>query len=292
MKEYIESPFYSIKNNKLFYLNSYEICKLPLEEEIKRDILITEGVLFRKNDIQRQKKTTLVLEPHPDDFVLSALGYILNKYNAIIGNIFSKTDINSFTWINSIQINENEYEKLRIKESILSIEELLHQQFISLYEKSSRISKKNYQCMEKQILKFIQKILQENDIDTILVPMGIGNHPDHLIVYNTIMNNKDMVKNKKIILYPEYPYARCKKSYIDRLNMLEDKYKLNKIIIDVGEDEINVFANAISAYRSQFDDINRNQMLAIIREDCRALAQENNQDKEVLVYYEVEGEKR
>ena len=242
MKEYIESPFYSIKNNKLFYLNSYEICKLPLEEEIKRDILITEGVLFRKNEIQRQKKTTLVLEPHPDDFVLSALGYILNKYNAIIGNIFSKTDINSFTWINSIQINENEYEKLRIKESILSIEELLHQQFISLYEKSSRISKKNYQCMEKQILKFIQKILQENDIDTILVPMGIGNHPDHLIVYNTIMNNKDMVKNKKIILYPEYPYARCKKSYIDRLNMLEDKYKLNKIIIDVGEDEINVFA--------------------------------------------------
>ena len=292
MKEYIESPFYSIKNNKLFYLNSYEICKLPLEEEIKRDILITEGVLFRKNEIQRQKKTTLVLEPHPDDFVLSALGYILNKYNAIIGNIFSKTDINSFTWINSIQINENEYEKLRIKESILSIEELLHQQFISLYEKSSRISKKNYQCMEKQILKFIQKILQENDIDTILVPMGIGNHPDHLIVYNTIMNNKDMVKNKKIILYPEYPYARCKKSYIDRLNMLEDKYKLNKIIIDVGEDEINVFANAISAYRSQFDDINRNQMLAIIREDCRAPAQENNQDKEVLVYYEVEGEKR
>ena len=124
MKEYIESPFYSIKNNKLFYLNSYEICKLPLEEEIKRDILITEGVLFRKNEIQRQKKTTLVLEPHPDDFVLSALGYILNKYNAIIGNIFSKTDINSFTWINSIQINENEYEKLRIKESILSKEEL------------------------------------------------------------------------------------------------------------------------------------------------------------------------
>ena len=292
MKEYIESPFYSIKNNKLFYLNSYEICKLPLEEEIKRDILITEGVLVRKNEIQRQKKTTLVLEPHPDDFVLSALGYILNKYNAIIGNIFSKTDINSFTWINSIQINENEYEKLRIKESILSIEELLHQQFISLYEKSSRISKKNYQCMEKQILKFIQKILQENDIDTILVPMGIGNHPDHLIVYNTIMNNKDMVKNKKIILYPEYPYARCKKSYIDRLNMLEDKYKLNKIIIDVGEDEINVFFFLLSAYRSQFDDINRNQMLAIIREDCRALAQENNQDKEVLVYYEVEGEKR
>ena len=73
---------------------------------------------------------------------------------------------------------------------------------------------------------------------------------------------------------------------------IENKYILNKVIIDADEEKIDVLANAISAYRSQFDDINKNQMLAIIREDCRALAQENNQDNEVLVYYEIKGEKR
>lgn len=292
MKEYIMSPFYSIKNNKLFYLNSYEICKLPVEDEIKKNFLINEGVLLKKTEILKQDKIAFVLEPHPDDFALSALGYTFNRYNAIIGNIFSKTNINSFTWINSIQINENKYENLRIKESILSIEKLLNQRFISIREESLRTSKKDYKYIEEQILKFVKRILQENNVDIIMLPMGIGNHPDHLIVYNTIMNNKDIVKNRKIILYPEYPYARCKKSYIEKLKEIENKYSLNKIIIDADEEKIDVLANAISAYRSQFDDINKNQMLAIIREDCRALAQENNQDNEVLVYYEIKGEKR
>lgn len=292
MKEYIMSPFYSINNNKLFYLNKYEICKLPVEEEIKEKILIDEGVLLKKPEILKQDKIAFVLEPHPDDFALSALGYTFNRYNTIIGNIFSRTNINSFTWINSIQINESEYEKLRIKESILSIEKLLHQQFISICEESLKISKKDYKYIEEQILKFVKRILKENNIDIVMLPMGIGNHPDHLIVYDTIMKNKDIIKNKKIILYPEYPYARCKKSYIEKLKEIENKYSLNKVIINAEEEKINVLANAISAYRSQFDDINRNQMLAVIREDFRALAQENNQYKEVLVYYEVKGEKR
>lgn len=291
MKDYIMSPFYSIKDNKLFYLKEYEICKLPVEDEIRKKILIDEGVLLEKAKILPQDKIALVLEPHPDDFVLSALGYTLNRYNVIVGNIFSKTNINSFTWINSILINEYEYEKLRIEESKLSIQMLLHQEFTSLFEESLRISKKSYSEIEERIWKFVKQILQENNIDIIMIPMGIGNHPDHLIVYDTIMNNNEIVKNIKIILYPEYPYARSKKSYIERLKEIENKYSLNKVIININEEEINVFSNAISAYRSQFDDINKNQMLAIIREDYRALAQENNQNNEIVVYYEVKGDK-
>lgn len=292
MKDYINSPFYLIKNNKLFYLDSYEICKLPTEEEIRKKILLDEGALFEKNDILQQEKTVLVLEPHPDDFALSALGYVLNRYNAIIGNIFTKTKISNFPWINYIHINENKYEKLRIEESILSIEKLLNQHFITLAEESLRISKKKYKDIKKQILKFTQMILNENNIEILLVPMGIGDHPDHLIIHNTIMNNYNIIKSKKIILYPEYPYARCKKSYIDKLNEIENKYNLKKIIINVDEGDISLIANAISIYRSQFDDINRNQMLGIIREDFRSLSQEYNQNKETLIYFEVLGDKK
>ena len=35
MKDYIYSPFYSIKNNKLLYLDSYEIFELPKEEKVE-----------------------------------------------------------------------------------------------------------------------------------------------------------------------------------------------------------------------------------------------------------------
>lgn len=289
MKEFIVSPFYSIIDNKLLYLGKYEICKLPADEEIKKYILINEGVILKENEIENKKCSALVLEPHPDDFALSALGYTLNRYNTIVCNIFSKTNINSFTWIKDIKINEKEYESLRLGESKLSIEKLLKQQFVSLKEESTRITKNDNRSIEEKILNFTKNVLNEKlNIDTILVPMGIGNHPDHLIVHNTIMNNYNILNKKtKIILYPEFPYARCKKDYINRLEELNSKYKLKKITIDV-EDMIETIVDAISIYRSQFDDINRNQMLAIVREDCRALAQENKKEKMLLVYYEIE----
>lgn len=291
MKDYIDSPFYSIKNNKLLYLDSYEICELPKEEKIRKRLLIDEGAMLEKKYIPQQKKSALIIEPHPDDFALSALGYTLNQYNAIICNIFTKTDINNFPWIRYIDITENQYEKLRIEESILSIEKLLNQRFITMAKESLRITNEKHDSLKKQILALTKRILEENNVDTLLVPMGIGKHPDHLIAHNSIMDDKNITKNVKIILYPEYPYSRSKKDYFDRINELESWYNLNKIIINIDEDKMNIIANAISAYRSQFDDINRQQMLAIIREDYRSIAQENNQIQETMVLYEFIGEK-
>lgn len=292
MKDYIYSPFYSIRNNKLLYLDSYEICELPKEEKIRKRLLIEEGALLEKRNINQPKTSVLILEPHPDDFALSALGYVLNQYNAIIGNIFTKTDINNFPWKRYINITGNEYERLRIEESILSIEMLLNQRFITMKKESLRITRERKESLEKQILTFTKRILKENNLDTLLIPMGIGKHPDHLITYNSIMKDKDITKNVKIILYPEYPYARSKKNYIDRINEIENCYKLNKITINIDENKMNIIANAISAYRSQFDDVNRQQMLAIIREDYRSIAQENNQIQEAMVLYEFIGEKK
>lgn len=289
MKKFIISPFYSIINNELFYLGKYRICKLPLEEEIKNDILQREGVLLKINKLKQQKETVLVLEPHADDFALSALGYTLDKYNSIVLNIFSKTNINNFTWINKIHINEDNYEDIRLRESELAVEKILGQKFTSLRLKSKKITQKDDDYIEKKILNATKDILEKNNIKTILVPMGIGNHLDHLIVNNTIIRNYINNKNIKIVLYPEYPYARCRKEYNDKLIELESRYKLKKITMDV-EEKLEMLVDTILAYRSQFDDINRDQMLAIIREDCRALAQGNNTNRLTLEYYEIEGE--
>lgn len=292
MRDYIMSPFYSISNNKLLYLDKFEIFKLPKEKRIRQKILQDEGVMLHKckMNTNTEDNSILILEPHPDDFVLSALGYIDDKKGATILNIFSKMHLDSFTWNGRISITEDEYESVRIKEEKLAIEEILGQHYISLREKSTRISEKSIDDIINSIIENLKKIIQQNaNIDTLMVPMGIGMHPDHIIVYNTIMNNyiKQLSRKIKIILYPEYPYARCRKFYENRLEQIKRQYRL-KAIIKNTEMKLDDIANVVSVYRSQYDDINKIQMLAIIREDCRAIAQEYNKENLSLVYYEVE----
>ena len=292
MRDYKMSPFYSIRDNKLFYLNKFEICQLPKEENIRQNILKDEGVILYKYKIDNNEKNNsiLVIEPHPDDFALSALGYLDNRKSAIVMNIFSRMNIDSFTWNEKILITEGEYEKIRIKENKFAIEEILGQHYVSLREKSMRITDKSVDYITNKIVENLDKLINQNsNIDTLMIPMGIGMHPDHIVTYNAIMNYyiSKLDRNTKIVLYPEYPYARCKKFYRDRLEEIQKTYKL-KVIIKNVEEKLEDIVNAVSVYRSQYDDVNRLQMLAIIREDCIAIAEEFNERKISLVYYEVE----
>lgn len=287
MKKMIKSPFYTIVDDKLFYLNKYQIAKLPLEDDIRETILLNEGVLFNKIDLKKSEKKILVIEPHPDDYALSALAYSINN-KVIVANIFSKMKIDSFTWKNYIDIDTNEYEMLRLKESEFSINKLLDNQFISMKEESTRINKKELNIIKNNISKFIRNILKSNpEIDTIMVPMGIGNHPDHIIVHDTIMEELETISRYKIVFYPEYPYARCKANYEKRMEQIKKVYNIKPVVVDA-EGKLDILTDAVSAYRSQFDDINKTQMLAIIREDGRATAQEFNKENLSFVYYEVE----
>ncbi len=168
---------------------------------------------------------------------------------------------------------------------------MLNYDFISLKEKSTRITTKTIQEIQKNIIKAIKKLLSEKSFDIIMIPMGIGKHQDHLCVYEAIMNEFSELKLKsKMILYPEYPYARCKKSYMDRLNEIIKKLDLKEIIIDI-ENKLQDMVNIISVYKSQFDDINKEQMMAIVREDGRAIATEYDKENISLVYYKIDRRK-
>ncbi len=114
MKEYIYSPFYSIFNSNLLYLNQYKICELPNEKLIKQKILEEEGVILYKvkKEVINGNNRILVLEPHPDDFALSAMGYIEDGQEVTVLNIFSNMNLNSFTWNEYITITEDEYEEI------------------------------------------------------------------------------------------------------------------------------------------------------------------------------------
>lgn len=288
MKKYLYSPFYTFDKNELKYLGLYKICNLPNEEEIKLDILRREGAIIEcPSKYKRKKNTVLVLEPHADDFVLSTLAFCLNKHNVEVLNIFSKTTLKYFPWIDKIKLNSLEYENIRIKESEFVVKKVLNEEFNSMREESIRITKKDINEVKNNITKKVEFLLNNNDsINTILVPMGIGEHPDHIVVFDAIIDNYEKFKNYNIILYPEYPYARCKKSYISRLNKIKNKFKIKNLFVSL-DNNIETIVDCISLYKSQFDDINRDQMLGIVREDCRAISTEYNLDGLNLIYFKI-----
>lgn len=280
-------PFYSVKEDKLIYLNKYELCRLPQEKELREDFLIREGALVEEHLLSKKKDDILVIEPHLDDFALSALSYAIDDYNILVLNIFSRMNVDSFTWQDKIKITESEYEKLRIEESNIAVKKILGQKFISLKEKSTRITQKNSDELSKVIVDNVKNILGKYNVNKIMLPMGVGNHPDHIITYSSLIDFLLSEEKCEVILYPEYPYSRCKKSYNDRICELKKQFKLKPIFIGV-EEKINIILDVISSYRSQHDDINRDQMLAIIREDYKAIATEYNCSTMSSVYYKIE----
>jgi len=283
----LKSPFFKVDKKNLYYLDNKIISELDGIQKVIDYILRNEGVYYEECSIKKYDETVLVLEPHPDDFALSALAYTYNNYNAVVFNIFSKTSLEYFTWKDYISITQAEYEQLRLEESKFAIEKVLKESFISMKEASTRITKKTDETLKKEICDNLDNILNKNKkITTVMIPMGIGEHPDHLIVYDSIINNLDKYCKYKLIFYPEYPYARCKKKYMERLSELKRKYSLNEVIIDI-EDKIEKIVDCISIYKSQFDDINRNQMLALVREDARALQSEYDVDNMIMVYFEM-----
>lgn len=286
----IFSPFFEIKNNELLYLGRKKVCNLSTDKIVNEYLLKNEGVLFDKCINNKKNMNVLVLEPHSDDFALSVLGYTLNECNAIVLNVFSKTNLEYFTWKDYISISDLEYEKIRLEESNFVVEELLNQKFVSMKEKSTRISNEPINNVKDRIKREIQSYLENNSIDALFVPMGIGNHPDHLIVFDAVLDMLDELKKYKIFLYPEYPYARCRKSYNERLNYILKKFSIIPVIKSVSN-KLDIIVDCISAFKSQFDDINRNQMLSIVREDCRALATEYETDDLIMVYFEIGGKR-
>ncbi len=283
----IFSPFFTISSkNDLLYLGRQKVCKLSNDETVNEYILKNKGVIFNEIPKFQAKNNALVIEPHSDDFALSALGYTLKDYNTIVLNIFSKTNPEYFTWKDSISISDSEYEKIRLQESSFVVEKLLGQKFISMMEKSTRITDESISNIKERIKNEIKLQLKNNLIDTIMIPMGIGEHPDHILVYDSVIEMLEELKEYKVILYPEYPYSRCRKSYNERLNYILKSFNIISEVRDISN-KLDVIVDCISAFKSQFDDINRNQMLAIVREDCRALATEYKKDTLIMIYFNI-----
>ena len=286
----IKLPFFKIKNNSVFYLGNYRYLSLKGTRpgsQLRSKVLFDEGILILKKPIEKGKKIReriLVVEPHLDDFALSASGYALSALakgaSISVLNIFSKTSIKKFPWRRQADISEDRYEKLRIEESLIAVEGYLGEKFqswglasLSLGENSETFPKSYRQ--DKLINNLAKRLAQEisaGKIDTVLCPMAVQGHIDHSVAFDAAIKAFRSSKRPfKLILYEDMPYARNKIAFFDRLKQIKKQVALEDFYIPTDE-YLGIMADLIIIYRSQFDDVNRQQMLAIIKEDFRAAA--------------------
>lgn len=287
-QQIIKLPFFGVKNDSVFYLNKYKYLPLngiQLTGELKYKILLDEGILIQKKPIEKNKKIIekiLVIEPHPDDFALSASGYALDALSKgstiTVLNVFSKTSVTKFPWRNKINISNKQYEKLRINESLIAIEQYLGEKFESFRLPSPCLGgdietyPKTYHQDEliNSLAKRLAKKITEEKIDTVLCPMAVQGHIAHSITFDaTVKTFRLLNQNFKFVLYEDIPYARNKTAYFNRLKQIKKQTDIEDFYISTDK-YLEIMADLIIIYRSQFDDVNRQQMLAIIKEDFRA----------------------
>ena len=164
----------------------------------------------------------------------------------------------------------------------MAVEGFLAQEFVSMelplaskrgYEEIFAETHHDYE-LARQIGDFVTNISVEFGADTILSPLAVQGHVDHLVTYDAGILTKQALGNRvELIFYEDYPYSRNKSAYHRRLNRVMGSSALSSEYVAI-DDYLDSMADMAIIYRSQFDDVNRDQMLAIMREDFRAVAME------------------
>lgn len=292
MGETLRLPYFTQTDQRIDYLGQYahvELDGIKLDSSAGQRLLLAEGIIVRKPQLQAAQedgRTVAVLEPHPDDLALSASGYVMrsiddgDRCQSI--NLFSRTAIERFPWNDKVELSEEQLETLRLQESQLAVEEFLGQRFTSL--QLPLASKRGYteifadghkdQVLVQRLGERLTDMLVELNVDTLLSPLAIQGHIDHLVTHDVGMFIKRALgRDIELFLYEDYPYARNKMAYSQRMATVTKGCALTEEYVDV-DPYLEHMSSMVIIYRSQFDDTNHDQMHAVMREDLRAVALE------------------
>lgn len=104
----------------------------------------------------------------------------------------------------------------------------------------------------KQLISKLNVYIQKNDI--VYAPLGIGNHPDHIITRDAIINIF-LKKNIYLFLYFDYPYASLfdfTKIHRDTFDFSNYSLKIAVVKkIHLNESKLSQKINDLEIYRSQ-----------------------------------------
>lgn len=211
--------------------------------------------MHRRFDIENlYGKEILFISPHHDDLVYSCGGTILlmlnNKSNVCNLNIFSLSK-----WSSNVEISIDEISTVRKKEE-KEVSELWGFRSIDLdfcdssYRGLNLFEELHTTVDTKlfvEISNAVSGVLQENKFDYAFLPMGIGNHIDHLYA-----NRLKEIITVPIIFYEDLPYAVFHKE--------KHAYCYNECLVDVSLYASDKIA-AMYCYRSQMEGKNHKAII-------------------------------
>ena len=185
----------------------------------------------------------LLIEPHSDDLVLSMGGSILqlvkNGLDIVCLCVFS---------------NGGQLEKARKDEGRYVWRELLGGRLLFgeltdyAYRKEKGIAEMH---AYRECVSIVQRTMSEFKPDFLIGPMGIGEHMDHVLINNALVN---VAKRNcaKIFFYEDFPYVnRDKYYYMKALNRVKSQYDISPLYNPITE-QIGDKAKLNMVYQSQY----------------------------------------
>lgn len=223
----------------------------------------------------------IFISPHLDDVILSCGEFVAKlrntKREVLVITIFSGTPMSENIshaaklfhdscnlGDNAMHFRKNEDEKAM---KLLDVEYIHIGELESLYRKNTDGTYK-YNEIEhifttdtsneidtiKCLSSKIENIFANMNIDKIYIPLGIGNHIDHVITRKSIENIASKFFFKKYY-YEDTPYV-CN---LESNNYSELTSELNSFVIKVTDEEWNLKCEAINCYVSQLDMLWKNE---------------------------------
>jgi len=288
-ENFIRLKHFDLMREGMFFLGQHLYLEIPPNHSLSRDVLLDEGILIQRREVQRGQDSgecLLVLEPHPDDFALSCSGFVLDRLgkgdNMTLLNIFSKSPLSTFPWSSRVSITEEEYESLRLYES-RTVADYLGVGFRSLrlplgLKRGHKTPFGSLTERDRQVYGLLCDEIPAHS--SCIAPLGIQHHVDHLVAYEVALRIKKSFPDVGFFLYEDLPYAKNRVAYQRRFEEVSTQVSLRPLYTPVGN-LLEIMADLASVYRSQFDDINRNQMLALVQDYARTVAQEGRMEGHV-----------
>ncbi len=221
------------------------------------------------------------ISPHLDDVVLSCGGIIhsLKNYGGPIYviTIFAGSPVNGLSsfakWLHNawnlpsdtpIYRREEDYKAisfLAAKSVHLPFQDSIYrlnpstQQF--LYTTKSNIFSGDWSkepALLSEIISELKKQFIKQDYELIFVPLGIGQHIDHILTRKAVESIFTKLKRDKLIFYEDFPYALKFHPFDDQI-FESSKNPTHSRVYSLTEEDIQAKEYAIQLYKSQSQEV-------------------------------------
>lgn len=223
------------------------------DETIENGVHIPFNSLISKSKTEREN--VLFIEPHSDDAVYSAGGTIVSMCK-------NGSSVSSLCVFSKGGSNEN----LRHNENMLVFKTMLKSdvkfaQFVDYLYRDNKGLKSHFETFI-QVRKIIDETIEITKPTKIFGPLGIGLHPDHVMINTILIDILNKRNDMSLCFYEDFPYCNeTRYAYIKSLTDAKLKLKMKAKYVDITdefEDKVSlhmVYQSQHSYKRSELSDI-------------------------------------